>query len=138
MPNELVDKLRSNWALETMAMINDLTPSIQRKASDPGWFLLRQRFEQVEADFERLSAENARLTRMMQAVAGDNVTQDGGADYERIDGLIQKLQAIRQRWGNTCVFIGKLSWGSRALWDYSDAAKYEAQTASSDHGKDGE
>jgi hypothetical protein len=36
------------WTLETMRIINELTPSISGKAFDPDWFLLRQRFEQLE------------------------------------------------------------------------------------------
>lgn len=36
------------WTQETMRLINDLTPSIEGKAFDPDWFLLRQRFEQLE------------------------------------------------------------------------------------------
>jgi len=36
------------WTLETMRIINDLTPNIKGKAFDPGWFLLRQRFEAFE------------------------------------------------------------------------------------------
>lgn len=37
------------WTLETMAIINKLTPDVKDKAFDPDWFLLRQRFEQFEA-----------------------------------------------------------------------------------------
>ena len=33
---------------ETMRMINVLTPQITGKAFDPGWFLLRQRFDEVD------------------------------------------------------------------------------------------
>lgn len=38
------------WAEETMLCINKLTPSIEGKAFDPDWFLLRQRLEQFEAE----------------------------------------------------------------------------------------
>lgn len=34
-----------------------------------------------------------------------------------IDDLIRKLQDLRAMYGNTCVYIGHLSWGSTALWD---------------------
>ena len=37
-----------SWTLETMQIINKLTPEIKGKAFDPDWFLLRQRFEQME------------------------------------------------------------------------------------------
>jgi len=36
------------WTLETMRVINSLTPGIEGKAFDPEWFLLRQRLEQFE------------------------------------------------------------------------------------------
>jgi hypothetical protein len=36
------------WAIETMQMINELTPNIEGKAFHPGWFLLRQRLEEAE------------------------------------------------------------------------------------------
>lgn len=36
------------WSLVTMQMVNALTQDIKDKALHPGWFLLRQRFEQVE------------------------------------------------------------------------------------------
>jgi hypothetical protein len=37
------------WALETMQIINRLTPDMKDKAFDPDWFLLRQRLEEFEA-----------------------------------------------------------------------------------------
>ena len=36
-----------NWAVETMLMINKLTPDIKEKAFDPDWFLLRERLEKA-------------------------------------------------------------------------------------------
>ena len=44
----------SGWAMETMRIINDLTPTIEGKSFDPGWFMLRQRLEQQEALTEDL------------------------------------------------------------------------------------
>lgn len=44
----MTDQERYPWALETMKIINELTPMITGKAFDPDWFLLRQRFEQME------------------------------------------------------------------------------------------
>lgn len=41
------------WTVETMLIINKLTPDIKGKAFDPDWFLLRQRFEQFEAEADR-------------------------------------------------------------------------------------
>lgn len=37
------------WSVQTMQMINELTSTIEGKAFDPGWFELRQRFEQVDS-----------------------------------------------------------------------------------------
>ena|SRR5580658_5807749 len=39
-----------SWTLETMDLINRLTPEIKGKAFDPEWFLLRKRFEQIEEE----------------------------------------------------------------------------------------
>jgi hypothetical protein len=36
------------WTKETIQIINKLTPDIKGKAFEPDWFLLRQRFEQIE------------------------------------------------------------------------------------------
>jgi hypothetical protein len=36
------------WAMETMLLINKLTPNVDGKAFDPDWFLLRQRLEEFE------------------------------------------------------------------------------------------
>lgn len=35
------------WLRETMLAINKLMPEIQGQHDDPGWFLLRQRLEEV-------------------------------------------------------------------------------------------
>jgi hypothetical protein len=43
------DELKADgWALETMRIINRMTPDIKGKAFDVDWFLLRQRFEEIE------------------------------------------------------------------------------------------
>jgi len=46
--NKSQDPLSLGWAIETMIMINKLTPDIKHKAFDPGWFLLKQRLEEAE------------------------------------------------------------------------------------------
>ncbi len=38
----------AGWALETMKIINEMTPDIKGKAFDPDWFLLRERLEEAE------------------------------------------------------------------------------------------
>ena len=50
------------WTLETMEIINRLTPQVVGKASDPDWFLLRQRFEQMEAGIPPEPRPNCRYT----------------------------------------------------------------------------
>lgn len=44
------------WASETMTMINRMTPDITGKGFDPDWFILRQRFEEVQARLNALAA----------------------------------------------------------------------------------
>ncbi len=34
-----------------------------------------------------------------------------------IDELIQELQKIRDRWGNTTVTFNGITWGANALWE---------------------
>lgn len=46
--------VKPEWALETMALINTLTPTIEGKAFNPDWFMLRQRFESMEYEVIRL------------------------------------------------------------------------------------
>lgn len=50
------------WSEETIAQINKLTPDIKGKAFDPAWFLLRQRFEQIDYAVE----ENAQLKAQLE------------------------------------------------------------------------
>lgn len=47
-----------SWTAETVMLINKLTPDIKDKSSDPDWFLLRQRFEEME---RQLTAATAQL-----------------------------------------------------------------------------
>lgn len=52
------------WSTETMMTINRLTPDIKDKRADPDWFLLRQRFEEVDkalTHLKQLQAENEAL-----------------------------------------------------------------------------
>jgi hypothetical protein len=46
-----------SWAIETMHIINNLTPGIKGKAFDVDWFLLRQRFEQIESKLAEQAIE---------------------------------------------------------------------------------
>ena len=38
----------TSWTIETMRIVNEMTPDIKGKPFDPDWFLLRQRFEEIE------------------------------------------------------------------------------------------
>ena len=42
---------------------------------------------------------------------------------ERISVLIDELTAIKNRFGNTCVYITGLSWGAVALNEHADDEK---------------
>src|ERR1035437_3375572 len=50
---------RSPWTVETMRIINTLTPEIKGKAFDSDWFLLRQRFEEFEEAKNAVAKEAA-------------------------------------------------------------------------------
>lgn len=52
-----------SWAVETMMLINKLTPQITDKKADPDWFLLRQRFEAIER-------ENVELRKRVEELHG--------------------------------------------------------------------
>lgn len=51
------------WAVETMMMINKLTPKIKGKAFDPDWFLLRERLEEAGRVMDERKARNAEAKR---------------------------------------------------------------------------
>jgi hypothetical protein len=57
------------WSIETIELINSLTPNIKQKSYDPDWFLLRQRFERFEAQYKQLERElsTARYDAMTKA-----------------------------------------------------------------------
>ena len=59
---DTTNQLYGGWAVETMMMINKLTPQIEGKAFDPGWFVLRERLETSELEMENMALEIARLT----------------------------------------------------------------------------
>lgn len=42
------------WAMETMMMINNLTPDIKGKAFDIDWFLLRQRLDEAGTIIDKI------------------------------------------------------------------------------------
>jgi hypothetical protein len=79
-----------SWAEETMLTINKLTPDVKGKAFDPDWFLLRQRFEELEAERDKLAKELVETS----AVAGRYEDDIHEAD-ERIDALAAENKALR-------------------------------------------
>lgn len=79
------------WTLETMRLVNYLTPHIQGKAFDPDWFLLRQRFEEVESERDRARQEYvdccnsaARLRTALEIACGSGKFADPKRAAERI------------------------------------------------------
>jgi len=56
------------WAMETMQMINKMTPDIQGKALDPDWFQLRNRLEEFERAYVASIAQAAPLTPYGEAL----------------------------------------------------------------------
>jgi hypothetical protein len=58
------------WTLNTMDMINKMTPGITGKAFDPDWFCLRARFEQMERAFNESNLLIATLRRNQPGVKG--------------------------------------------------------------------
>lgn len=73
------------WTLDTMEMINTLTPTVKGKAFDPDWFLLRQRLEQIESEL----AEQGEMVRRLRQVCGEAYQLAGayGASAEALDNL---------------------------------------------------
>lgn len=63
------------WTIETMRTINALTPSIAGKAFNADWFLLRQRFEEME--------DRARKVKHMKDNFGDTPFQQFKQDKVR-------------------------------------------------------
>ena len=78
------------WTIETMQIINKLTPDIAGKAFDPDWFLLRQRFEQFEEAASRLPVAQPEPTK--RARLEDAYLADGDAceTLSFIDWLIDR------------------------------------------------
>ena len=58
------------WTTETMRLINELTPKITGKAFDPDWFLLRQRFEQIEEALHDRDVSITTLRRNQTGIKG--------------------------------------------------------------------
>jgi hypothetical protein len=52
--NGLTAYMANDWTIETMRIVNELTPDIHGRAFDPDWFLLRQRFEQMEEKYSEM------------------------------------------------------------------------------------
>ena len=72
------------WALETMELINKLTPDIKGKAFDPDWSLLRQRLEQMEAAWDAAT------------YAASSIPAQGGQQHGyRVSTLVEALKRIR-------------------------------------------
>src|SRR6266705_2124423 len=75
------------WALETMQLINKLTPDIKEKAFDPDWFLLRQRLEEFES---RLAAHDQKVREPLAAWMIQNSFATGHGDT--VEDLLKELK----------------------------------------------
>jgi hypothetical protein len=58
------------WTEETVRIINNITPDIKGKAFDPDWFLLLQRFEQIEDALRERDRIIATLRRNQTGIHG--------------------------------------------------------------------
>lgn len=67
------------WSVETMQLINRLTPDINGKAFDPDWFLLRQRLEAMETC-------NSQMLAVLRAIVG-HIDSGGTISDSRLDAL---------------------------------------------------
>lgn len=76
------------WAMETMQIINAMTPEITGKAFDPEWFLLRQRLEEIGTERDSLREDVAKLRRML-AMAYSGPVNLYGDDGELTDTVEQ-------------------------------------------------
>jgi chromosome segregation ATPase len=81
-PNEQQNELSETptpWAMETMQLINKLTPDVQGKAFDPDWFLLRQRLEEKERELSALKKvrdeEKARTSEATRTLAVEAIAR---------------------------------------------------------------
>lgn len=55
------DTPTKSWSVETIELINALTPNIKSKSFDPDWFLLRQRLERFEQQLSAMTKERDEL-----------------------------------------------------------------------------
>jgi 1,4-alpha-glucan branching enzyme len=88
------DKL--TWTQEIMQKINELTPQVTGKSTDPDWFLLRQHFEFKEAELTRLRAENAELRRDKERLDRLESKSDGSSWIVEDDGYRFALVLTRR------------------------------------------
>jgi regulator of replication initiation timing len=79
-----------------MQRINELTPQVTGKSTDPDWFLLRQHFEFKEAELTRLRVENEKLRRVMYE-AWKTLTEFGSPkDESRVGWTLKAIDAAIQ------------------------------------------
>lgn len=74
------------WSLETMRLINKLTPDIKGKAFDPDWFLLRNRLEEFERERVALRADLDKALEELALAKTDTV---------RLDFLARQVVRVR-------------------------------------------
>lgn len=79
--------LELEWTIETMRLVNELTPDIKGKAFNPDWFLLRQRFEQIEMKLESAERERDDLQKRLQQQGNEKLEEAARVVQSEIDYL---------------------------------------------------
>jgi hypothetical protein len=107
-PNEQQNELSETptpWAMETMQLINKLTPDVQGKAFDPDWFLLRQRLEEKERelsalkkvrDEEKARTSEATRTLAVEAIARRTAETELTSLRAKVEGA--RIDTLRLNW----------------------------------------
>lgn len=61
--------MTEKWSTVTMRIINRMTPDIKEKGFDPDWFLLRQRFENIDRLIDETNAAVIHMESVQGALA---------------------------------------------------------------------
>jgi hypothetical protein len=110
-----------SWAMETMRMINKMTPDIQGKAFDPDWFLLRNRLEEFERAHVASVAQAAQpdsaakpaedgleaQTKEVLALAWARFNEPLWKARADMEEILRTHQAAREKEIRTCPVHGK-------------------------------
>lgn len=89
-----MNESKQGWAIETIEMINKLTPDVIGKAWDPGWFLLRQHLERAEL---AVNSHAALLAALGVILAQATPVQTLPWEKTPVVGLAKTLDAIARQ-----------------------------------------